>query len=88
VTARLHLGDRAGALLVPQDAVGSSQIGRTLMIVGAGDKAEQRMIKLGENVGDMVIVTDGLKPGDRVITGQLQKLKPGALVSPEPESTP
>ena len=40
VTARLHLGDRDGTLLVPQDAVGASQIGRTLMIVGEGDKAE------------------------------------------------
>jgi multidrug efflux pump subunit AcrA (membrane-fusion protein) len=31
----------------------------------------------------MIVVTDGLKPGERVITGQLQKLRPGAVVEPE-----
>jgi len=85
VTARLHLGDREGALLVPQNAVGSSQIGRTVMIVGEGDKAEQRTVKLGDTYGDLVVITDGLKAGERVITGQLQKLKPGAPVKPEAE---
>ena len=83
VTATLHLGDLQGALVVPQSAVGSTQIGRTLMIVGEGNKVEQRLVKLGDNDGDMVVVTDGLKPGERVITGQLQKIKPGAVVQPE-----
>jgi len=80
VTARLHLGDLDGALLVPQTAVGSTQLGRTLMVVGAGNKAEQRIVKLGDSYGDMIIITDGLKVGDRVITGNLQKLRPGILV--------
>jgi multidrug efflux system membrane fusion protein len=83
VTATLHLGDLQGALLVPQSAVGSTQIGRTLMIVGEGNKVEQRPVKLGDSDGDMIVVTDGLKPGDRVITGQLQKIRPGAVVEPE-----
>ncbi len=86
VTARLHLGDQEGALVVPQNAIGASQIGRFLMVVGEDDKAEQRMVKLGDSDGDMVVVTDGLKAGDRVITGQLQKLKPGAAVEPESSS--
>ena len=44
VTARLHLGDLEGALLVPQTAVGSSQLGRTLMILGEDDEVEQRVV--------------------------------------------
>jgi len=84
VTATLHLGDLQNAVLVPQSAVGSTQIGRTLMIVGEGNKVEQRLVKLGDSNGDMIVVTDGLKPGERVITGQLQKIKPGALVQPDP----
>lgn len=83
VTVRLHLGDRDGALLVPQNAVGASQIGRTLMIVGDGDKAEQRVVKLGDTYDNMVVITDGLKAGERVITGQLQKLRSGSPVKPE-----
>ena len=86
VTATLHLGDLPGALLVPQSAVGSTQIGQTLMILGDGDKVEQRIVKLGDSDGDMVVVANGLKPGERVITGQLQKLRPGAVVQPEAET--
>jgi multidrug efflux system membrane fusion protein len=83
VTATLHLGDVQGAMLVPQSAVGSTQIGRTLMIVGDGNKVEQRLVKLGDSDGDKVLVTGGLKPGERVITGQLQKIRPGTVVQPE-----
>jgi membrane fusion protein, multidrug efflux system len=83
VTATLHLGDLQNAVLVPQSAVGSTQIGRTLLIVGDGNKVVQRLVKLGDSDGDRIVVTDGLKPGERVITGQLQKLRPGAVVQPE-----
>jgi multidrug efflux system membrane fusion protein len=86
VTARLHLGDQKDALQVPQSAVGSTQIGRTLLIVGPGNKVEQRLVTLGYSDGDMTIVTGGLKAGDRVITGQLQKLIPGAEVEPMADS--
>ncbi len=82
VTATLRLGDLPGAVLVPQSAVGSTQIGRTLMIVGDDNKVAQRLVKLGDSDGDRIVVTDGLKPGERVITGQLQKIKPGVVVQP------
>ncbi len=82
VTARLHLGDVQGALLVPQDAVGATQIGRTLMVVAAGNKVEQRIVTLGDTYDETVVVTTGIKAGDQVITGQLQKLRPGMQVSP------
>jgi multidrug efflux system membrane fusion protein len=53
------------------------------MTIGKDGKAEQHVVKLGDSNDDMVVVTDGLKAGDRVITGQLQKLKPGAPVEPD-----
>jgi multidrug efflux system membrane fusion protein len=83
VTVTLHLGDSENAVLVPQSAVGSTQIGRTLMIVGKDNKVEQRLVKMGDSDGDMIVITDGLKPGERVITGQLQKIRPGAVVQPD-----
>lgn len=85
MTAWLHLGDQEGALTVPQSAVGASQIGRFLVVVG---KVEQHMIKRGDNDGDLVMVNDDLQTGDRVITWQLQKLKPGAPVDPEDSASP
>lgn len=85
VTARLHLGDLKDALLVPQSAVGSTQIGRTMLVMADDNKVEQRAVKLGDNYDDMIVVTNGLKTGDRVITGQLQKIKPGMPVEPVEE---
>jgi multidrug efflux system membrane fusion protein len=82
VTARLHLGDLKDALLVPQSAVTATQIGQVMMIVDKDDAVEQRIVKLGDTEGGMVVVTAGLKPGDRIITGDLEKLRPGTRVQP------
>lgn len=81
VTARLHLGDQEGALLVPQGAVGAAQGGRFLMVVSKDGKVEQRTVKLWDSDEDNIVLTDGLKVGERVITTQLQKLVPGEAVS-------
>ncbi len=86
VTARLHLGDHADALVVPESVVGASQVGRFLMVVGQDGKVVQRIVRLGDSDGDMVVVIDGLTAGDRVITSQLQKLKPGVPVEPDDTS--
>ena len=86
VTARLHLGDLTGALLIPQSAVGATQIGRTVMVVAAGNHVAVRVVTLGDNYDDKVVALTGVKAGDRVITGQLQKLKPGMTVKPTEEA--
>jgi multidrug efflux system membrane fusion protein len=83
VTARLHLGDLIGALLIPQSAVVSTQIGRSVMVVAAGNRVAARTVTLGDTYGENVVVLTGLKGGDRVITGQLQKLRPGMPVKPD-----
>ncbi|MGI4748419.1 MAG: efflux RND transporter periplasmic adaptor subunit [Janthinobacterium lividum] len=85
-TARLHLGDLSGALPVPQDAVSASQIGQTVLVVGTGNKVEQRIVTLGDSYDGNVVATTGIKPGDRVIIDQLQKLKPGMQVDPSESS--
>jgi multidrug efflux system membrane fusion protein len=80
VRVRLHVGDMDDALLVPQAAVGSSQIGKFVYVVGPDNKAEQRYVALGPADGDLVVVTKGVKEGDQVIVGNLQKLGPGTAV--------
>jgi len=80
VRVHLHVGDMDGALLVPQAAVGSSQIGKFVYVVGPDNKAEQRYVSLGPTDGDLVVVTKGVNEGERVIVGNLQKLGPGTVV--------
>ena len=80
VRVRLHVGELDDALLVPQAAVGSSQIGKFVYVIGPDNKAEQRYVSLGPAEGDLVVVTKGVGAGDHVIVGNLQKLGPGTAV--------
>jgi multidrug efflux system membrane fusion protein len=81
VRVRLHVRDAADALLVPQTAVGASQLGKYVYVVNADSKAEQKLVTLGPTDGALVSVT-GLAESDRVITGNLQKIGPGSPVAP------
>jgi multidrug efflux system membrane fusion protein len=81
VRVRLHVRDEPDALLVPQVALGSSQLGKYVYVVGEGNKAEQKIVTLGPTDGDAVSVK-GLLETDRVITGNLQKIGPGSPVAP------
>jgi multidrug efflux system membrane fusion protein len=85
VRARLHLKDEPDALLVPQTALGSSQLGKYVYVAGPDNKAEQRLVTLGPTDGDLVSVTNGVSEGDQIITGNLQKIGPGASVQPMPK---
>jgi len=84
VRVRLRLGEQPGALLVPQVAIGSSQLGKFVYVVGAGSKVEQRLVTTGATDGDLVVVAKGLAEGDSVIVGNLQKIGAGAPVQPMP----
>ena len=84
---RLHVPDLKDAVVVPQAALGSSQIGKFVYVMGADNKADQRYLSLGPTEGELVVVTKGLLEGDRVITGNLQKLSAGKSVRPTPQDT-
>ena len=83
VRIRLHVGEQADALLVPQVALGSSQLGKFVYVVSDGNKVEQKLISIGHADGEMVTVAGGVKESDMVITGNLQKIFPGMEVSPQ-----
>ncbi len=84
VHVRVHIADQPGALLVPQVALGSSQLGRFLYVVGTDGKAEQRIVSTGANQGDLVVIDKGVAVGDRIIVGNLQKIAAGVPVQPLP----
>ncbi|MBN9080153.1 MAG: efflux transporter periplasmic adaptor subunit [Rhizobiales bacterium 62-17] len=84
VRVRLLLREQPNALLVPQVALGSSQLGKYLYVVGEGNKVELRPITLGRTEGPLVVVQSGLKDSDQVISGNLQKIGPGMPVQPLP----
>lgn len=87
VRARIDEGIQPHAILVPQQGVTRTPRGdATVMIVNAENKAEVRNVTVSQAIGDRWLVTDGLKPGDKVIVSGLQKVRPGAPVNAEPDT--
>lgn len=84
VRIRFPLANMDDALRVPQRAVQGTAQGQIVMTVDAEGKVAPRPIKTGAMAGTDYIVTDGLKPGDKVIVNGLQKARPGAVVKPVP----
>jgi multidrug efflux system membrane fusion protein len=82
VRIRLAIRTEPNALMVPEAALGSSQLGKYVYVVGEGNKVDQRLVSLGPRDGSLVAVVKGVSEGERVINGNLQKIGPGALVQP------
>jgi RND family efflux transporter MFP subunit len=73
-----------GALLVPQRAVNELQGSYQVAVVGDDNRVSIRPVKVGERVGKLWIVNEGVKPGERVIVEGLLKVRDGAPVKPVP----
>lgn len=85
VRAVIPEGVNEQAILVPQRGVTRNPTGQAMvMLVGAEDKVEPRVIQVARTVGDAWLVSDGLAPGDRVILEGLQKARPGTPVKAVP----
>src|SRR6185437_14316276 len=72
---------KKGAMVIPQEAVNELQGGYQVAVVGNDNKVSIRPVTMGERIGTMWEVTDGLKPGDKVVVQGIQKAREGALVT-------
>lgn len=67
-----------GALLIPQRAVKEMLDTTFVTVVTSDNKAESRQVKMGEKVGNLWVVEDGLAANDVVIVEGIEKVKQGA----------
>jgi RND family efflux transporter MFP subunit len=81
---RAAVGISAGALLIPQRAVTELQGGYQVAVVDSANTVGVRTVKLADRTGSMWIVTEGLKPGERVVVEGIQQARPGTHVNPKP----
>ena len=72
---------KKGAMVVPQEAVNELQGSYQVAVVGDDNKVSIRPVKMGERIGALWEVTDGLKPGDKVVVQGIQKAREGAQVT-------
>jgi membrane fusion protein (multidrug efflux system) len=80
---RVQTTTTKNAVLVPQAAVIEVQSQYQLMVVSDDNKATVRPVKVGDRVGSNWIITDGLKPGERVVVEGIQKVQTFAAQMPE-----
>ena len=86
VRVQLLIREQPDALMAPQVALGSSQLGKYVYVVGEGNKVDKRLVSLGPSDGDFVAIASGVAEGDQVIIGNLQKIGPGMPIQPMPDA--
>jgi RND family efflux transporter MFP subunit len=82
VTALLQQPKPAAALLVPASAV-ETMAGTSRVYVISGDKVEERIVTLGEKIGDRVELATGVKAGEKIAANPRGKLADGVRVQLE-----
>lgn len=80
-TARLIGSGRYEAVKVPDAVILSDQSRRFVYVVDPQDRVERRWVELGPIVDGLRVIRDGLDPGDRVVVGGLQRVRPGVEVA-------
>ncbi len=79
---------KRGALLVPQRAVAELQGVYQVAVVGTNNTIDIRPVQVGERVGSLWVIDEGLKPGERVVVEGIQKVRPGTIVNPKSYLSP
>jgi multidrug efflux system membrane fusion protein len=81
--ARVQVGGAAArpAILINDRAVGTDQDRKFVFVLGADGKAEYRSVSLGPTVDGLRVVRGGLKAGEKIVVGGLQRVHPGAPVA-------
>jgi RND family efflux transporter MFP subunit len=77
------VGQKGQALLVPDTAIGTSQLGRYLLLVNKDDEVEQRVVEVGQLFGSLREITRGLSADDRVVIADIQRAIPGRKIAPQ-----
>ena len=72
---------KKGAIVIPQEAVNELQGSYQVAVVGNDNKVSIHPVKMGERIGAMWEVTEGLKPGERIVVQGLQRARDGSTVA-------
>lgn len=71
------------ALLVPDRAIQTDQVGRYLLVLNQDDIVERRYVQLGELTGALRVIASGIGPHDRVVISDFWRAAPGAKATPK-----
>jgi multidrug efflux system membrane fusion protein len=80
INARVLVSTEKGALTVPTAAIQRGPDGMFAYVVKPDSTVEARLLKVGNEVNSLTVVTDGLKEGEQVVLNNQYRLAPGAHV--------
>ncbi len=80
---KLQGSGKYNATLIDDDAVATDQDRKYVMVVNAQNAVEYRAVELGGIYDNRRIVRSGLRPGERIVVGGLQRVRPGMTVAPQ-----
>jgi len=69
------------ALLIPDDAIGSEQARKYVLVVDDTDVVRQKYVTLGQLDDGLRVISDGLTASDRVVVNGLMRVRPGIKVN-------
>jgi membrane fusion protein (multidrug efflux system) len=84
---RALIGNSNNAVLIPQRAVTELQGTFEVAVVGDDNKISIRKVTTGERTGTFWIIQSGLKPGERVVSEGIQKVREGSTVVPKVDNS-
>ncbi len=76
------------ALMLPDAAIGSEQVRKYVLVVDNENAARMKYVTLGQTVGELRVIKEGIGPDDRVIVNGLMRARPGAKVTPQEQGAP
>jgi len=83
--ARVQLTGSTGAksaLMINDRAISTDQNRKYVFVVDKDNKAEYRPVVLGPAIDGLRVVREGLKPGEKIVVNGLQRVRPGAPITP------
>lgn len=80
VQVRIPIQTNHNAMVIPQNALKINQKGPYVFVINENDSVELRSIKIGDEIDDKVVITEGLVPAERVVTDGHLRLSPGLSV--------
>jgi multidrug efflux system membrane fusion protein len=87
VNVRVTLDSNPHAIVVPAAAVQESQQGKFVYVVSADRTVDRRLVRVARTVGAEMIVSDGVRPGELVVTDGQTRIAPGMRVTVRGENT-
>lgn len=74
-------------VVIPQVSIQENQSGPFVLVVDKDNRVEQRPIKTGQRIGAEIVALEGLTAGETIIVEGIQKVRPGVVVAPTPQTT-